>query len=59
MTVAFRSDVSPPTAVKPAAAPTLTVSREAVTLKPVLVNSYSLLQDHFHDHMKETGFTAY
>jgi hypothetical protein len=27
--------------------------------KVVLLNSYSLLQDHFHDHMKEAGFTGF
>jgi len=27
--------------------------------KPILLNSYSLLQDHFHDHMKEAGFTGF
>ena len=24
--------------------------------KPILVNAYSLLQDHFYDHMREAGF---
>jgi len=27
--------------------------------KPVLVNSYSLLQDHFFDHMREAGFSGF
>jgi hypothetical protein len=27
--------------------------------KVVLLNSYSLLQDHFHDHMKEAGFEGF
>ena len=27
--------------------------------KAILVNAYSLLQDHFHDHMKEAGFTDF
>jgi len=27
--------------------------------KPILVNSYSLLQDRFHDHMKAAGFDGF
>ena len=27
--------------------------------KAILVNAYSLLQDHFHDHMKEAGYTDF
>jgi len=27
--------------------------------KAILVNAYSLLQDHFHDHMKEAGFIGF
>jgi len=27
--------------------------------KPILVNAYSLLQDHFHDHMKAAGFDGF
>jgi hypothetical protein len=27
--------------------------------KPILVNSYSLLQDHFYDHMKIAGFDGF
>jgi len=27
--------------------------------KAILVNAYSLLQDHFHDHMKEAGFLGF
>ena len=27
--------------------------------KAVLVNAYSLLQDHFHDHMKEAGYVGF
>ncbi|MDR1735834.1 MAG: plasmid recombination protein [Oscillospiraceae bacterium] len=27
--------------------------------KAILVNAYSRLQDHFHDHMKEAGFTDF
>ena len=27
--------------------------------KPVLLNSYSLLQDHFFEHMKEAGFAGF
>ena len=27
--------------------------------KPILVNAYSLLQDHFYEHMREAGFLGF